>query len=153
MFFHPVSVILPYIYIFLCRNSYIKTGEHHLMRLLMTVFNHAQLITEGSYIKISYCQVVPPYSMVLTKNFISLSKKELMLDLMLTSRRPVIRLRQFRLRLLKIWFKDMQYGLEAVSLDQSQISVHMWLKASKCMKNMVHRFADIIQFLETECDF
>jgi len=37
---------------FSIQNFSIKTGEHHSMKWLITVFNHAQSITEENFIKI-----------------------------------------------------------------------------------------------------
>ena len=75
-----------------------------------------------------------------------------MLDLMQTSKKPDIRLLLLKLKLLRTWYKDMLFGLEEVFLVPIKILDLMWPKARQCMKSMDPQFADIIQFLEMECE-
>ena len=51
---------------------------------------------------------------------------------------------RLKLMFIKIWYRDMQYGLEEVSLEVKNISLR-YVTVEKIIKREDHQYADIIQ--------
>jgi len=115
------------------------------MKSLITQFNLALSILEENFMRMLCSQEEALCLITSTRDLTNKSKRELMRDLTNTNRSRDKHQSQLMLKFRKIWYRDMQSGLEVVSWVVQNIS-QRFVIAEKTTWREDHQFAGIILY-------